>query len=319
MSTTFRTCSHLESSAISLPPLISRHSPDKLLNLHGANKRIQWWPRTQFISFSLALQPIPRLLASVFSLMANTHSRTADSVCVTYQLRTFLSYYSGHAEIRFTEVVIVRHGETEWNAEKRIQGHLDIDLNDIGRQQAVAVAERLSGESKISAIYSSDLKRALKTAETIASRCGGLQVIEDQNLRERHLGDLQGLVYSEAPKIKTKAYEALQSRHTNVEIPGGGESLDQLYKRCTSCLQTIASKHRGERVVVVTHGGVIRALHQRAYTGTGQRAGKILNVSVNVLHLSDPDRWVIKSWGDVSHLNGSGYLDSGFGGDRTSG
>lgn len=72
-------------------------------------------------------------------------------------------------------------------------------------------------------------------------------------------------------------------------------------------------------MVVVTHGGVIRALHQRAYTGSGQRAGRILNVSVNVLHLSDPDRWVIKSWGDVSHLNGAGYLDSGFGGDRTSG
>ncbi|CAI9282987.1 unnamed protein product [Lactuca saligna] len=306
MSTLCTWC-HLESSAISLPPLISRHSIVKLSNLHGANNRnrILWWRRTQFVSFSVALQPIPLLLTAVFTLMADTHS-------------------SGDAELssvdrNITEIVVVRHGETEWNAEKRIQGHLDIDLNDVGRQQAVAVAERLSGESKISAIYSSDLKRALETAETIANRCGGLQVIQDQTLRERHLGDLQGLVYSEAPKIKTKAYEALQSRHTNVEIPGGGESLDQLYKRCTSSLQTIASKHRGERVVVVTHGGVIRALHQRAYTGTGQRAGRILNVSVNVLHLSDPDRWVIKSWGDVSHLNGAGYLDSGFGGDRTSG
>ncbi|KAJ0503681.1 putative phosphoserine phosphatase [Helianthus annuus] len=75
----------------------------------------------------------------------------------------------------------------------------------------------------------------------------------------------------------------------------------------------------GERVVVVTHGGVIRALHERASLGTGHRAGRILNVSVNVLHLSDPEKWVIKSWGDVSHLNGAGYLDSGFGGDRTSG
>ncbi|KAL7604958.1 hypothetical protein Lser_V15G20220 [Lactuca serriola] len=306
MSTLCTWC-HLELSAISLPPLISRHSIVKLSDLHGANNRnrILWWPRTQFVSFSVALQPIPLLLTAVFTLMADTHS-------------------SGDAELssvdrNFTEIVVVRHGETEWNAEKRIQGHLDIDLNDVGRQQAVAVAERLSGESKISAIYSSDLKRALETAETIANRCGGLQVIQDETLRERHLGDLQGLVYSEAPKIKTKAYEALQSRHTNVEIPGGGESLDQLYKRCTSSLQTIASKHRGERVVVVTHGGVIRALHQRAYTGSGQRAGRILNVSVSVLHLSDPDRWVIKSWGDVSHLNGAGYLDSGFGGDRTSG
>lgn len=302
---TLRTVCHLESSAISLRPLISRPSAVKLLNLQGANKRIQWWPRTKFGSFSVALQPIPLRLTAVFSFMANTHS------CDDAELKS--------VQRNFTEIVVVRHGETEWNAEKRIQGHLDIDLNDVGRQQAVAVAERLSRESKISAIYSSDLKRALKTAETIANKCGGLQVIEDPNLRERHLGDLQGLVYGEAPKIKTKAYEALQSRHTNVEIPGGGESLDQLYKRCTDSLQTIAGKHQGERVVVVTHGGVIRALQQRAYTGTGQRAGRILNVSVNVFHLSDPDQWEIKTWGDVSHLNGAGYLESGFGGDRTSG
>ncbi|KAM0039697.1 putative phosphoserine phosphatase [Helianthus debilis subsp. tardiflorus] len=207
---------------------------------------------------------------------------------------------------KYTEIVVVRHGETEWNAEKRIQGHLDVDLNDVGRQQAVAVAERLSRESKISAVYSSDLKRALETAETIASRCGGLQVIQDPNLRERHLGDLQGLVYADAPKMKLKAYKALLSPGRDVEIPGGGESLNQLYKRCTNTLRTIGSKHG--------------ALHQRAASSRkGHRAGKILNVSVNVLHLSDPDKWVIKSWGDVSHLNGTGYLDSGFGGGRTSG
>ncbi|KAL8199351.1 hypothetical protein R6Q57_012919 [Mikania cordata] len=237
--------------------------------------------------------------------MADTYS-SADAECD----------YAGRS---YTEIVVVRHGETEWNAEKRIQGHLDINLNDVGRQQAIAVAERLSGESKISAIYSSDLKRALETAETIASKCGGLQVIQDPNLRERNLGDLQGIVYDDAPKMKTKAYVALQSNGRDVEIPGGGESLNQLYKRCTDSLQAIGNKHRGERVVVVTHGGVIRALHHRASSGKGHRAGKVLNVSVNVLHLSDPDNWVIKSWGDVSHLNGAGYLDSGFGGDQTSG
>ncbi|KAI3518867.1 hypothetical protein L1887_07720 [Cichorium endivia] len=99
--------------------------------------------------------------------------------------------------------------ESRFYSSSNLDGHLHIDLNDVGRQQAVAVAERLSRESKISAIYYSDLKRALKTTETIANKCGGLQVIEDPNLRERHLGDLQSLVYGEAPKIKTK---------------GGGES-----------------------------------------------------------------------------------------------
>ncbi|KAI3777099.1 hypothetical protein L1987_46893 [Smallanthus sonchifolius] len=302
-----RTWHHLESSAVSLPPLISRHNLLNLSNPNGTNKEIQRRRRTRYGSFSIALQPIPPLLTitAVFSLMADTHS-SSDAE-------------RNYVDRTVTEIVVVRHGETEWNAEKRIQGHLDIDLNDVGRQQAIAVAERLSAESKISAIYSSDLKRALETAETIASRCGGLQVIQDPSLRERHLGDLQGIVYGDAPKLKTKAYMALQSDGRDVEIPGGGESLNQLYKRCTDSLQKIGSKHRGERVVVVTHGGVIRALHQRASSGKGHRAGRILNVSVNVLHLSDPDKWVIKSWGDVSHLNGAGYLDSGFGGDRTSG
>ena len=72
----------------------------------------------------------------------------------------------------------------------------------------------------------------------------------------------------------------------------------------------------GERVVVVTHGGVIRALHKRA--SPHGRAGKILNTSVNVFHLSD-DEWTIKAWGDVSHLSQAGFLKSGFGGDRVSG
>ncbi|KAE9466895.1 hypothetical protein C3L33_01223, partial [Rhododendron williamsianum] len=123
------------------------------------------------------------------------------------------------------------------------QGHLDIELNDVGRKQAAAVAHRLSKGPKISVVYSSDLKRALDTAETIASSCGGLQVIKDLDLRERHLGDLQGLVYHEASKICPKAYGALSSHRTNQQIPGGGESLDQLYDRCTSALERIGSKH----------------------------------------------------------------------------
>lgn len=74
----------------------------------------------------------------------------------------------------------------------------------------------------------------------------------------------------------------------------------------------------GERVVVVTHGGVIRALHRRA-SSRGRSAGKIMNTSVNVFQLSDEDEWTIKVWGDVSHLNQTGFLESAFGGDRSSG
>ncbi|CAN1311563.1 Phosphoglycerate mutase-like protein 4 [Linum perenne] len=180
---------------------------------------------------------------------------------------------SSSAHPTYTEIVVVRHGETEWNAGRKIQGHTDVELNEAGRQQAALVAERLSNEPKISAVYSSDLKRAFYTAQEIAKRCGGLE--------------------------------------------GGGESLDTLYERCTSSFQRIAAKHRGERVVVVSHGGTIRALHKRACPD--KRPGTVLNTSVHVFHLSDGDQWSIKSWGDVSHLSQTGFIKSGFGGDRTSG
>ncbi|XP_023007099.1 phosphoglycerate mutase-like protein 4 [Cucurbita maxima] len=215
------------------------------------------------------------------------------------------------------EIVVIRHGETAWNAEARIQGHLDVELNEAGRQQAVAVANRLAKERKISAVYSSDLKRALETAQIIATTCGILEVIKDPDLRERNLGDLQGLVYHEVIMTNPQAAAALKSRRTDQTIPGGGESLDQLYQRCTSSLQQIGNKHRGERVVVVTHGGTIRALFKRSHPhGIG---GKILNTSVNIFHLSDGEEWKVKSWGDVSHLNQTDYLQSGFGGDKHSG
>ncbi|KAM5576474.1 phosphoglycerate mutase-like protein 4 [Rosa sericea] len=218
----------------------------------------------------------------------------------------------------YAEIMVVRHGETAWNADGRIQGHLDVELNDAGRQQAAVVGNRLSKDPKISLVYSSDLKRAYETAQIIAARCGGLNVVTDPDLRERHLGDLQGLVFREAAKLSSKAYQAFTSHRTCQDIPGGGESLDQLYDRCTSALERIGGKHKGERVVVVTHGGVIRSLYQRACPN-GSSIGKVANTSINTFHLYDEDKWTIKSWGDISHLKETDHLESGFGGDGTSG
>ncbi|KAG7560333.1 Histidine phosphatase superfamily clade-1 [Arabidopsis thaliana x Arabidopsis arenosa] len=228
------------------------------------------------------------------------------------------SRFDCEEDLDYAEIVVVRHGETSWNAERKIQGHLDVELNDAGRQQAQRVAERLSKEPKISHVYSSDLKRAFETAQIIAAKCGKLEVLTDRDLRERHLGELQGLVYQEASKIRPEAYKAFSSNRTDVDIPGGGESLDKLYDRCTTALQRIGDKHKGERVVVVTHGGVIRSLHERARP-SARKVEKILNTSVNVFRLFDGEKWTIQVWGDVSHLDQTGFLQSGFGGDRTSG
>ncbi|XP_058088657.1 phosphoglycerate mutase-like protein 4 isoform X2 [Magnolia sinica] len=218
----------------------------------------------------------------------------------------------------YAEIVVIRHGETTWNSSGRIQGHLDAELNEVGRQQATAVADRLSKESKVSAVYSSDLKRALETAQIIAKSCNLNEVIQDPALRERHLGDLQGLVFRDAARLNPEAYRAFSSPKTNQEIPGGGESLDQLYQRMTSSLERIARKHKGERVIAVTHGGALRALFKRA-APKGLSQGKVMNTSVNIFHLSDSDDWIIKVWGDVSHLSKTGFLESGFGGDKNSG
>ncbi|PON43979.1 Histidine phosphatase [Parasponia andersonii] len=226
----------------------------------------------------------------------------------------------GYFEVRWKNLVIKKTGQYELNHLQNpvvLKGHLDVELNDAGRQQAAAVADRLSKETKISVIYTSDLKRALETAEIIAASCGGVEVIRDPDLRERHLGDLQGVVFRDAAKSCPEAYEAFISPKKDQEIPGGGESRDLLFQRCTSSLQKIGRKHKGERVVVVTHGGVIRSLYKRACLNE-KSGGKVLNTSVNVFHLSDGDKWTLEVQNDVSHLNPTGYLESGFGGDRTS-
>ncbi|KAH9606190.1 hypothetical protein KSS87_021412 [Heliosperma pusillum] len=200
-----------------------------------------------------------------------------------------------------TEIIIVRHGETEWNALAKMQGQADIELNETGKQQANTVAERLSREAGIVAVYSSDLKRALETAQIISARCHGLEVITDQDLRERHIGELQGLVYHDLPKLNPKAYDALRSHGLDHEIPGGGESRRELYRRCTSSLQRIGEKHRGQRVIVVTHGAVIETLYKRAVP-EGKHEG-IANASIGIIQLSEGDIWSIKLWNDVSHLS----------------
>ncbi|KAI3834883.1 hypothetical protein MKW98_015996 [Papaver atlanticum] len=211
-----------------------------------------------------------------------------------------------------SEIVLVRHGETTWNNAGRIQGSLESELNEAGWKQADAIAARLGKELKPAAIYSSDLKRAKNTAEMIAKACHIPEVIEVPDLKERHVGSLQGYYWSEIQEKEPEAYLAFFSSEKDLEIPGGGESFNQLCERSVSALEEIASKHKGERVIVVTHGGVLRAIYM-AVTGKPS-AGKIMNASINVVHLTEK-KWVFKTWSDVSHLNEVGFLQRGFNGD----
>ena len=145
-----------------------------------------------------------------------------------------------------TTLLLVRHGETDWNAEGRLQGHTDRPLNDHGRRQAAVLAERLAGEP-IAAVYSSDLASARETAAILAERLG-LPVVDDPDLRERNWGNWEGLTGTERDRIEYV-----------------GEAQDTHAERVIRAVHRIAELHPDERIVVVTHGGSLRRIQVATY------------------------------------------------------
>ncbi|KAG0622746.1 hypothetical protein M758_3G120600 [Ceratodon purpureus] len=217
------------------------------------------------------------------------------------------------------ELLVVRHGETDWNALGRLQGHAESDLNEAGKKQAQAVAEKLASLGlEFAAIYSSDLQRALDTAQAIAEKCQfRSKITVRENLRERCLGDLEGFTRTEARTAAPEALKVFMKNDDSLPIPGGGESMEQLCVRVQDAFEQIASENLGKRVVVVTHGGVLRTSHIIA---RGLPCiGKVVNASINTFRISDEKEWEICSWGDVGHLQDIGFLNTGFGGDKLSG
>jgi probable phosphoglycerate mutase len=198
------------------------------------------------------------------------------------------------------ELVVVRHGETAWNQEGRMQGHLDSPLNAAGVEQAEAVAARLARE-RFAALYSSDLGRAYETAQRIAARSGH-RVVADARLRERHLGVLQGLTREDARRDLPAIYEGYRTGGADFVIPTG-ESAAQCSARVLAALAEISRRHAGERIVIVAHGGVLDVLYRAALglPHDGPRMFTIVNASVNLFRFED-GAWLLDLWGDVSHL-----------------
>ncbi len=162
-----------------------------------------------------------------------------------------------------TRLLLARHGETEWNRVGRWQGHADPPLNRTGRQQAAELAERLSGDG-ITAVYASDLARASETARAVAARLG-LDVVEDPALREIDVGSWSGLTRAEVSERFPEGF----ARWLEGEIGHDGETREQLAERVVAATAEIAGRHRGETVLLVTHGGVIRALRRHAAGDAG--------------------------------------------------
>ena len=153
-----------------------------------------------------------------------------------------------------THVLLLRHGQTAWNAEQRLQGQLDVPLDTVGQRQVAQMAAVLAGED-LAAIYSSDLKRALDTALALA-RVTGLPVIQDKALRERGFGRLEGLTYAEVDALWPD--DALRWRRREPDFgPGGGETLRAFYARSVAAVTRLALPHPGQTLAVVAHGGVL--------------------------------------------------------------
>lgn len=203
---------------------------------------------------------------------------------------------------RATHIIAIRHGETDWNVQQRLQGHIDIDLNALGRQQAQRLVVGLEGE-RLAAVYASDLRRARDTAAPFAL-AHGLPVVPDARLRERAFGDFEGHTYADVERLWPAGAAAWRRRDPEFRPPGG-ESLPQFQARCVATVQALAAAHPGQVIAIVAHGGVLDALY-RAACRTGAQAPRtwaLSNASINRLLLADEGLMLV-GWNDCRHLEG---------------
>lgn len=206
-----------------------------------------------------------------------------------------------HCRMHATRIIAIRHGETSWNVDARIQGHLDIPLNDIGLWQAQRAGAALAHEH-FDAIYSSDLQRAMATAQAVASTTG-CTVQPDTGLRERCFGSFEGHTFADIEASHPE--QALRWRQRDPEfVPeGGGESLHMLRSRIQHTVDRLASQHQGGQIALVAHGGVMDVLYRLATRQDAQapRTWELGNAAINRL-LWTPEGLTLVGWGDVSHL-----------------
>ncbi len=204
-----------------------------------------------------------------------------------------------------TELILIRHGETDWNRELRFQGHIDVPLNDMGHEQARRLALRLAGET-VQRLISSDLLRAQQTATPAAQQLK-LDVVTTVTLREQHFGVVEGLRADEIQLQHPRAWEEWLQFREDHAMPEG-ESARDFHARIVAALGTIAAAHAGERVLVVTHGGVLDMVWRTAHglSLSGPRQSDIPNAGFNRIRIADaatPSRIDILDWADTRHLD----------------
>ncbi|WP_390346618.1 histidine phosphatase family protein [Variovorax boronicumulans] len=211
-------------------------------------------------------------------------------------------------EANLTRLIAVRHGETAWNVDTRIQGHLDIGLNATGLWQAQRAGQALADEP-IAAVYASDLARAWQTAQAIAEP-HGLEVQPDLGLRERAFGRFEGMSFAEIEATLPEDARRWRERDPEFEPEGGGESLLTFRDRVTGTASAIAARHPGQLVVLVAHGGVMDVLYRAATRQELQapRTWQLGNAAINRM-LWTPEGFSLVGWSDIAHLATDTPLD----------
>lgn len=203
-----------------------------------------------------------------------------------------------------TDILIIRHGQTAWNTQKRLQGHSDIPLNENGRLQAVTLAKILRDEP-LDAIFSSDLQRAYQTAYEIA-KIHNLPVHQDRSFRERCYGICEGMKDGDIREAYPESYKAWYAADPDHFFPDGErktESPRQFHHRAVNAIREAATRYPGKKIAIVTHFGVIETAYRTAQNiplGTHCRM-PVLNTSINRF------RWTggtleLLQWGEASHL-----------------
>ncbi len=201
-----------------------------------------------------------------------------------------------------TRLIAIRHGQTDWNAEWRLQGQIDIPLNALGQRQAACLPEALRHEG-LAAVVSSDLGRAWHTAQALAGPLG-LPLRSDAGLRERCFGLLEGQTRAEIDQRWPDVARRWHAREPDF-APDGAETLRDFSARCLAAVARLAAGHAGQAIALVSHGGVLDCLY-RAATGQAldtRRSWPLGNAGINRL-LYTSEGFTLVGWNDNAHLDG---------------
>jgi probable phosphoglycerate mutase len=199
-----------------------------------------------------------------------------------------------------TELILIRHGQTELNRGPFFQGQIDVPLNVTGLAQAERLARRLGGE-RLDAVVCSDLLRARQTAAPASVQLA-LDAVPEAALREQRFGLFEGLSFDEVAERFPEAFAAWQRHEAAYAVPGG-ESVERFHARVVAAVRAVAARHPGRRVAVVTHGGVLDMVWRtvRGQPLDGPRECPIPNAALNRLRLVG-DAIEILAWGDDAHV-----------------